>query len=282
MTNEAVNHIWSRALKIILEHGTTEKPRDRETKEILGYQTQIPMSQPVLTNPWRKLGYKFMCAEAAWILSGDNRVATIEPYSKQIAQFSDDGVRYFGSYGPKIIDQLAHVIASLKEDQSTRQAVINIWRENPRKTKDIPCTLGCQFMIRKEKDDLMLHCFDTMRSSDIWLGWPYDIFNFSMLSAYIAIELRRSVPKYKDLKLGRLTLTAASQHLYKEHYKSAEECITADMFPYEVKEIDLAEFGTGQDLIDHLWDLANRTNDYTYTYLTDLVAQLKKEKEHGK
>jgi hypothetical protein len=85
------NMIWQGLMQNILDNGKTVKPRGLETKEILGCRTVIPMDYPVVTIKNRKLGYKFMAAEAAWILSGDNRVATIEPYAKAIKQFSDDG-----------------------------------------------------------------------------------------------------------------------------------------------------------------------------------------------
>ena len=57
--------------------------------------------------------------------------------------------------------------------------IINIWRENPRSSKDIPCTLSLQFFLREASDQLWLHTIATMRSNDAWLGVPYDTFNFN-------------------------------------------------------------------------------------------------------
>jgi len=126
--NDNVNATWIQGLYHIAM-GQEVGPRGHMTREVLAAQTKIPMKSPVLTVRERKLGYKFMAAEAAWILSGDNRVATIEPYSKVIAQFSDDGERFFGSYGPKVVDQISYVVDKLIEDESTRHGLINIWRE---------------------------------------------------------------------------------------------------------------------------------------------------------
>jgi thymidylate synthase len=240
---------WQGLLHIIMKHGQQANPRGQKTKEILGMKSIINMNTPVITIKERLLGYKFMAAEAAWIMSGDNRVSTIQPFSKVIGNFSDDGILFFGAYGPKIRDQLAHVLQSLLADNDSRQAVITIWRQNPRASKDIPCTISCQFMIR----DGYLHCFMNMRSSDAWLGVPYDWFNFSMLSAGVALLLRE---KGLNVNLGNLHFYAASQHLYEKNWEGAEQCqdgvVLGDYAP-----LDLAEFASYDDLVNHLWVIAN-------------------------
>lgn len=213
------NTEWQAALSALMQGGQSVSPRGIPCRELLGYQTVIPMNDPVVTIPQRKLGYKFMAAEAYWILSGDNRVATIAPYSKKIAQFSDDGKTFFGAYGPKIHEQLDYVTHKLRDDPYSRQAVINIWRENPPQTKDVPCTISVQWLIRDGK----LHCIDTMRSSDIILGWPYDVFNFSMMSLWICCVLRTAYGL--KLRLGNLYLTAGSLHLYESDEAVARQCI---------------------------------------------------------
>ena len=91
------NMIWQGLMQNIMDNGQTVNPRGKETKELLGCKTVIPMDYPVITVANRKLGYKFMAAEAAWILSGDNRVETIAPYAKAIKNFNDDGVYFFGA-----------------------------------------------------------------------------------------------------------------------------------------------------------------------------------------
>lgn len=190
--------------------------------ELMGNQTTVNMKFPVVLPKARKLGYKFMAAEAWWILTGQNTVSTIAPYSKQIVQFSDDGSYYHGAYGPKIVDQLSYVVESLVRDEFSRQAVINIWRESPKISKDIPCTVSLQFLIRHNR----INCIATMRSSDAWLGWPYDVFNFSMVSARVReLLLRMSPLQFKGLELGNLTLTAGSQHLYERNFAGAEEVL---------------------------------------------------------
>ncbi len=261
LADDNVNNTWLKGLYHIAK-GWDVVPRGLATREVLAATTKIPMKSPVLTIPDRKLGYRFMAAEAAWILSGDNRVSTIAPYSKVITQFSDDGERFFGAYGPKVIDQISYVVDKLVEDRYTRHGLINIWREKPRDTKDVPCTISLQFMVRERT----LYCFDTMRSSDWWLGWPYDIFNMSMIA--LAVKIMYKQRTGENLKLGYLYLTAASQHIYETHFDAAEEIFqkysgeNAHAVPPASKPIFEDRFKNVDELVSYLWGIADMaTND---------------------
>lgn len=249
------NFNWQGLIDNVLTYGLSIDPRNQATKELLGCKTVIDMKFPVLTIKNRKLGYRFMLAEAAWIMSGDNRVKTIAPFSNAISNFSDDGILFFGAYGPKVRDQLGHVVNSLVEDQASRQAVLTIWRENPRKSKDIPCTISCQFIIRNG----MVNTFMNMRSSDVWLGVPYDWFNFSMLSLGILAELNRSGRCNYDL--GCLHFYAASQHIYEPEFHKVRQVLDeankpGGKIPY--KPLNTDEFATYQEVVDYLWAIARK------------------------
>jgi thymidylate synthase len=87
-------------------------------------------------------------------------------------------------------------------------------------SKDIPCTLSLQFIIRDGK----LNCVATMRSNDIVKGFTYDVFTFSMVS-YAALLLLRA--RGIEVALGELILTAGSLHLYQSDYEKAEEWINS-------------------------------------------------------
>lgn len=223
---ETFDQTWLRTLQELLDQGERVAPRGQETRERLAGRCEIDMRYPVLTVKERRLGYRFMLAEAAWILSGDNRVATIKPFSKQIAAFSDDGYTFAGAYGPPLRDQLPWVVAQLANDQSTRQAVATVWRPRPGPSKDIPCTVALQWLLREDTASLRLHCVATMRSSDLWLGLPYDVFNFSCFSAWVAAALGRCLPGLVP-RLGNLYLTAGSQHLYARDWDAARACLAA-------------------------------------------------------
>jgi thymidylate synthase len=219
LTYPSATHAWYHALQYIVEQGDPAKPRGLETKEILHNSVGFDMHYPIVNSPARLLNYKFMAAEAYWILSGDNSCAGIVPYCKNISKFSDNGHVFAGAYGPRYVSQLDYVVETLANDHDSRQAVIEIWRERPDPSKDIPCTLSLTFMIR----DDTLHTSVTMRSSDVWLGLPYDFFNFTMMSILVGIKLQ---PKYfSDLKLGYLYWTGVSSHLYKTNYEGAKQVL---------------------------------------------------------
>lgn len=198
--------------------GKSCAPRGKPTREVLHKTCVVDMREPVVMVPRRHLSYTFMAAEAYWILSGDDRVATIAPYLPRLAEFSDDGETFYGAYGPRIAAQLDYVVAKLRQDPDTRQAGLTIWRENPPATKDVPCTVAIFFSIRE--DLLNAHVF--MRSSDVWLGLPYDVFNFSVLAHLVCARLNEGVNDV--VAPGTLHLTAASCHLYEANVEDATLC----------------------------------------------------------
>ena len=249
---------WARDLEHIFKYGDKSAPRGMPIVESLGFSSVISMNSPIIRNPIRRLGYKFMAAEAAWILSGKNDVASIKPFSKEISKFSDDGETFFGAYGPKVYEQLTYVISILSQDRDSRQAVINIWRESPPVSKDIPCTLSLQFLIRNHA----LHCVASMRSSDLWLGHPYDIFNFSAISNAVRIELGKIFHERNEmpLVLGDLYLTAGSKHIYERNFEGVNEVLEDfDKNGVTKEASDDPVFGIYHDaaeFIDALWQAA--------------------------
>ena len=201
------------------------KPRGLKVTEKLNDNWIIDMDDPIITLPERKLSYSFMFGEAAWMLEGKNDVESVSKYVDGVKRFSDDGKTFFGAYGPKILTQWSYIVDTILKDHESRQAVINIWRENPRSSKDIPCTLSLQFILREASDELWLHTIATMRSNDAWLGTPYDTFNFSAISFYIVCHLNSYGIK---CKLGSLNIQAGSRHIYENDFKKLDSIFTSN------------------------------------------------------
>ena len=122
---------WLGVLKLIMGASQLSSPRGMKTKEWLGFNCQVDMTRPVVEVAARKLSYRFMAAEAMWILSGSDLVSGIEPYNKKIASYSDDGYVFFGAYGPPFAQQFEYVRDTLIADTDTRQATMVFWRINP-------------------------------------------------------------------------------------------------------------------------------------------------------
>jgi thymidylate synthase len=197
----------------VVDYGEQVAPRGQVTTEVR--PALVTLHRPeynLLRSPARNLNLAFSVAEWLWILLGLNDVATIGVYNKAIAGFSDDGVSYFGSYGPRVIEQLPYVVQTLRRDPESRQAVVSIWRERPGPTKDVPCTVDWQFFLRDGKLEMIAH----MRSNDAYLGFPYDVFNFTQIQRGVALEL--------GVEAGRYHHSVGSLHLYEQHYAKAAAC----------------------------------------------------------
>src|ERR1019366_3986332 len=124
----SVDVLWRTALHLLTRDGEETAPRGMKVREVRGatFQLTNPAAN-VLRDPRRKLNYYFMTAEFLWMLYGHHDVKTIAAYNSQIAQFSDDGITFFGAYGPQLATQLPRVITRLTEDRNSRQAVLCTW-----------------------------------------------------------------------------------------------------------------------------------------------------------
>lgn len=182
--------------------------------EILNSITVIEdPTQGFVDSPDRNLSIRYAIGELMWYLSGSNQLSSIQPYSKFWNQLSDDGETLNSAYGHRIytkfgFDQWEHVKEILRNDPLSRQAVIHIKDADNTPTKDLPCTLNLQFHLREGQ----LHMTASMRSNDIWLGFPFDVFCFTSLQIKMAMEL--------GVKVGEYTHFAGSLHLYERNVKT--------------------------------------------------------------
>lgn len=222
-------HAWIDLLGDIMANGEIVSPRGKRTRELLHTRsTCVRMDQAMVAMPDRRLNYKFQCAEALWILGGDNRLAPLTKHVKRMADFSDDGVTLAGAYGPRINPQLDYVVNALVKDRDTRQAVLTIWTPNPAPSKDIPCTVAMAFSIRE--NHLYQHVY--MRSSDAWLGVPYDMFSFAAVGLKVAClynamtKVLQAEGALEPVWPGGLTITATSAHLYSENDSEAARLVS--------------------------------------------------------
>lgn len=207
---DAAGDLWTQLLSHIVQRGDAVSPRGLSCAELIGVTLRLGnSSRNLFDNKVRNLQYRFAVAEWLWIWFGHDDVATIARYNPKIVQFSDDGESFSGAYGPRVKGQWPLVVQKLKQDQSSRQAVITIFSQPTGKTKDVPCTISLQFLLRRDR----LHTIATMRSSDVWLGLPYDIFNFTMLANILAAQL--------GVELGPFIMQLGSSHLYETNYEKA-------------------------------------------------------------
>lgn len=206
---ESLTDAWNEWYSLLSMQGKADSSRDGEVcGEILNAVTVIKdPTQNILKSDIRKLPMRYAVGELLWYLSGSNKLSAIKRYSKAWENLSDDGETVNSAYGYRIANQFGFnqwdfVRELLKKDPNTRQAVIHIKDASDKPTKDTPCTVSLQFLLRDGK----LHLTTYMRSNDIWLGFPYDVFSFTCLQILMANEL--------DVEIGEYTHIAGSLHLY--------------------------------------------------------------------
>lgn len=166
----------------------------------------------IMTNNIRNLSMRYAIGELLWYLSGNNNLSEIQKYTKAWDRMSDNGITVNSNYGWCIeskygFSQWEYVRELLKKHPETRQAVIHIKTANNKESKDVNCTVCLQFMIREGK----LYLTTYMRSNDLWMGFPYDVFQFTCLQILMSMEL--------GVELGTYTHIAGSLHLYKRDLK---------------------------------------------------------------
>lgn len=166
----------------------------------------------IITSPIRKMPMRYAVGELLWYLSGSNRLTDISKFSKSWDNLSDDGKTVNSAYGYRIFskfgfDQWKWVEQELLNNPNSRRAVIHIKDADCKPTKDMPCTCLLQFFIR----DCKLYMTTYMRSNDIWLGFPYDVFSFCCMQIKMAMEL--------GLGIGTYTHFTGSLHLYERNLK---------------------------------------------------------------
>lgn len=216
---ESADELYGHVINSVLNDGKRVEPRGHACLEKLGVTLRLANpSQNVITSRRRKLSYHFMVAEWAWITAGLDDVASIAPYNKRISEFSDDEWTFFGAYGPRIYRDMSGVLGLLKRDPDTRQAVVCTWRPEVYQftTKDVPCTLTLQFFIRRGALDLHVN----MRSNDVWLGLPYDLFTMTQIQRSIALAL--------GVDVGEYVHHVGSLHIYEHDLDNAERYTSDD------------------------------------------------------
>ena len=208
----------------------------------------------------RAFPISFALAEFLWIMSQRDDLESLQRFNAVMGKWSDDGIVLSGAYGPRIGDQISDgVIQRLKEDQYTRQACATIYRENDsfKYTKDMPCNIWMQFIIRN--DHLYLRVVS--RSSDFVTGYPIDSFHWQLLLTLVCNQLRKEA--YPTLRVGDLTYEITSLHVYSGDGPHIERIATTEIYRHEfdyalqifstykeVKELAIGSFHKCESLED--------------------------------
>ena len=215
--NTNFNTIYYNILAEVVRDGSTEY-NSRTKQELLQldpFSFTIDLSENDLPIPANRQYNPYIgAAECAWMLSGSKSIEWIKKYTCIWDKFSVDGVmetaygfRWREAFGR---DQLAEAIETLRLDPTSRQVVLSAWNpsvdglRSPMKL-NIPCPISLILNIK----DGRLNGQVIMRSSDLFVGLPYDVLTYSFILSSLAHEL--------DYPLGSLTFFLAHPHIYAKH-----------------------------------------------------------------
>lgn len=200
--------------------GRKVSPRGQETYEIPAVTIELLNPTDCLsTGMGRKFNTKLAALEALQLIGGFSDPGLMATASPATSQFLDGGT-FAGAYGPRILPQMDAVVRRLGTDPDTRQAIATIWdptydlQVQPR---DIPCTVYLSWYVRDGKLDMHVH----MRSNDIFLGFPYDVVQFTQLQCTLA--------QYLDYEVGVYRHYADSLHLYARDWERVQEMTSPPM-----------------------------------------------------
>ena len=221
--------MWAHAVQSCFGDGSTLlDSRAGKCSELVGYKSELAnVNENFLLSPIRNASAVYACAELLWYLRETNKLDMIVAYAPSYSRFGspdgtahghyghrwrwgDDWGRYYEGRWQSALDCVMDVI---RKQPNTRQAVLLIWRSgdlvvaHDGKCPDIPCTLGLKFYPR----DAKLQCIADMRSNDVWLGFPYDVFCFSSVQKIIA--------DHTGLDYGDYHHQSGSMHAYEQHWE---------------------------------------------------------------
>ncbi|MCX2721905.1 thymidylate synthase [Roseibium salinum] len=245
-------------LQKILDEGVDRGDRTGTgTRSIFGHQMRFDLSEgfPLVTT--KKLHLKSIIHELLWFLSGDTNIRYLKENGVKIW---DDWADENGNLGPvygyqwrswpapdgRSIDQIANLVDMIRTNPESRRLIVSAW--NPALVDEMalpPCHSLFQFYVADGK----LSCQLYQRSADVFLGVPFNIASYALLTMMVA--------QVSGLEPGDFVHTFGDAHLYANHFDQAREQITRtprplprmnlnpdirDLFSFEFKDFELVNY----------------------------------------
>lgn len=223
----------------VMKTGIEKKDRTGTgTKSVFGYQMRFNLEEgfPLLTT--KKLHLKSIIHELLWFISGETNIKYLK----------DNGVRIWdewadkeGNLGPvygsqwrswsaadgRKIDQLTKVISAIKKSPDSRRLIVSVWNVGEIEKMALPpCHIMFQFYVANGR----LSCQLYQRSCDIFIGIPFNIASYALLTMMIA--------QVTELKPGDFVHTLGDAHIYQNHKEQVKLQLTRKPFPLPQMEIN--------------------------------------------
>lgn len=216
-------------MRHVLTHGNKKEDRTGTgTLSVFGYQMRFDLNEgfPLLTT--KKVHLKSIIHELLWFLQGSTNIAYLKENGVRIwDEWADENGNLGPVYGyqwrnwPKPdgthIDQISQVVNAIKKTPDSRRLIVSAWNvADVDKMKLPPCHAFFQFYVA----DGRLSCQLYQRSADIFLGVPFNIASYALLTMMVA--------QVCDLKLGDFVHTLGDAHIYTNHMEQVREQLTRE------------------------------------------------------
>ena len=216
-------------LQHVLDNGTDKSDRTGTgTRSVFGYQMRFNLADgfPVLTT--KKLHLKSIIHELLWFLAGDTNIRYLKENGVRIwdewADENGDLGRVYGAQwrswrgaNGETVDQIANVVRQIRQTPDSRRLIVSAW--NPAEIDSMalpPCHALFQFYVANGK----LSCQLYQRSADIFLGVPFNIASYALLTMMMA--------QVCGLQAGEFVHTLGDAHLYQNHLEQAQLQLTRE------------------------------------------------------
>ncbi len=226
-------------LNHILENGTEKTDRTGTgTKSVFGYQMRFDLNKgfPMVTT--KKIHLKSIIYELLWFINGDTNTAYLNENNVSIwDEWADENGDLGPVYGKqwrswtnsegKEIDQLKEILAQLKSSPDSRRLLISAWNVGElSKMALMPCHALFQFYVADNK----LSCQLYQRSADVFLGVPFNIASYALLTMMIAQEC--------NLDLGDFIWTGGDTHIYSNHFEQVNKQLSRTPRPLPTMKLN--------------------------------------------
>jgi thymidylate synthase len=232
-TPASVHTQYEDLLRRVMAEGTPKPDRTGTgTRSLFGQQLRFALDRgfPLVTT--KRVHFRSVAYELLWFLRGDSNVTWLRDHGVTIW---DEWAGPDGDLGPVYgvqwrswptpdgahIDQISQVLDLLRTDPSSRRMVVSAWNvgEIPQMALP-PCHAMFQFYVA----DGRLSCHLYQRSADLFLGVPFNIASYALLTAMVAQQV--------DLQVGELVWTGGDCHIYDNHVDQVREQLSRAPFPF--------------------------------------------------
>ena len=224
---------YEELMRFVFEHGVDKSDRTGTgTRSHFGYQMRFDLQQgfPLVTT--KKIHLRSVIYELLWFLRGDSNIRWLQENGVSIW---DEWADSEGELGPVYgvqwrswptpdggsIDQISQLVEQIKNNPDSRRHIVAAWNvANIDEMKLPPCHCLFQFYVADGK----LSCQLYQRSADIFLGVPFNIASYALLTHMIAQQC--------DLEVGEFIWTGGDTHIYSNHFEQVKEQLSREPYPY--------------------------------------------------